>query len=144
MIGSTVEFRRTRCKARQIGVIPLIDVAMFLLIFFMVAGTVEKFDIVPVTPPHAESGKLIDEGHIIILLGRHDELVVDDELSDINQLGPYVREKLTTNPNKIITVKADAGIPAVRMIQVMDLIKLAGGRNLSIVTHSQPHATRHP
>ncbi len=30
---------------------------MFLLIFFMVAGTVEKFEIIPIDPPVAQSGK---------------------------------------------------------------------------------------
>ena len=43
-----MEFKRTRKNTTSIGLIPLIDVAMFLLIFFMVAGTVEKFELVPV------------------------------------------------------------------------------------------------
>ena len=68
-----MEFQRTRRKKIEISLIPLIDVSMFLLIFFMLAGSIERFEIIPVDPPVAQSGKLMDEGHVVILLGRHDE-----------------------------------------------------------------------
>lgn len=131
-----LDFPRIKKQPRPIGLIPLVDVAMFLLIFFMVAGTIQKFEVLPIDPPVADSGKLMDEGHIMILLGSRDEMVIDDDLTDLDHLQAYLRDKLSSNPNKIITVKADASIPAVRMIQVMDRIKAAGGKNLSIVTQS--------
>lgn len=136
MMDSAIDFPRNRKRTKQLGLIPLIDVAMFLLIYFIVAGTIEKFEIIPITPPSAASGKLMDEGHIMILLGSHEEIVINDELSDITAMEEDVRRKLAANPNKIITVKADSSVPAVRMIKVMDRIKNAGGKNLSIVTQS--------
>lgn len=139
-----MEFARARRRSRAVSIIPMIDVAMFLLIFFMVAGVVEKIEIIPVAPPMAESGKLVDEGHIVILLGTHGELVMGDDLVTEEQLESRVRELVQNNPNKVITLKADANIAAVRMIAAMDRIKLAGGRNLSIVTQSKgdEHAKR--
>ena len=137
-----MDIPRAPRRRREISLIPLIDVAMFLLIFFMVAGTLEKFQILPITPPTAESGKLVDEGHVVILLGTHDELVVDDELvPGPEAMEERVRAQLTSNPNKVITLNADATIPAQRMIAVMDRLKLAGAKNLSIVTQSEgaPH-----
>jgi len=44
---------------------------------------------------------------------------------------------LKANPNKVVTVKADAEVPANRVIDLMDAIKKAGGRNLSVVTQSR-------
>ena len=129
-------FPRTRRKPFTISIVPLIDVAMFLLIFFLVAGTVQPFEILPINPPIAENGKLMDEGHIVILLGARDEVVVDDDIAAVSELAAMVKPRLQANPNKIITVKADASIPAVRMIHVMDQLKSAGARNLSIVTQS--------
>lgn len=131
-----LDFARAPKKQRQMGIIALIDIAMFLLIFFMVAGTIEKFDVIPVEPPSAQSGKLVEEGHMIILLGTRGELVVDDALVDMDGLETIIRTQVAPNPRKIITIKADATIPAVRMIQVMERIKAAGGRNLSIATQS--------
>jgi biopolymer transport protein ExbD len=132
-----MEFARTHQKKINITLIPLIDVSIFLLIFFMVAGAIEKFEIIPVDPPVAQSGKLMDEGHIIILLGKHEEIIVDDEIVPMGEMQKQLQPQLKANPNKVITVKADAEVPANRVIDVMDAIKAAGGRNLSIVTQSK-------
>lgn len=132
-----MEFERTRRKKIEVSLIPLIDVSMFLLIFFMVAGAIEKFEIIPIDPPVAQSGKLMDEGHITILLGRHDEIIVGDDIVPMEEMQKMLAPQLQANPNKVITVKADATVPANRMIEVMDAIKAAGGRNLSVVTQSK-------
>lgn len=132
-----MEFPRTVKKTIEISLIPLIDVSMFLLIFFMVAGSVEKFELIPIDPPVAQSGKLMEEGHIVILLGHHDEIIVDDEIVEMDTMKKFLAPQLKANPNKVVTVKADATVPANRMIEVMDAIKMAGGKNLSVVTQSR-------
>ena len=132
-----MEFERTRRKKIEISLIPLIDVSMFLLIFFMVAGSIEKFEIIPVDPPVAQSGKLMDEGHIVILLGRHGEIIVGDDIVPMEEMQKMLAPSLQANPNKVVTIKADATVPANRMIEVMDAIKAAGGKNLSVVTQSK-------
>lgn len=136
-----LDFARTPRKTKALGILPLVDIAMFLLIFFMLAGTIEKFDIIDVEPPMAQSGKLVEEGHMIILLGAREEIVVDDVLVNMDGMEAIVRTQVAPNPRKVITIKADAAIPAVRMVQVMERIKLAGGRNLSIATRSDRSPT---
>ena len=132
-----MDFPRTNRKKLDISLIPLIDVSMFLLIFFMVAGTVEKFEIIPIEPPVSHHGNLMDEGHISILVGTHDEIILDDEILTIEELQKKLTPQLSANPLKIITVKADAVTPANLMIEVMDAIKAAGGRHLSVLTQSK-------
>lgn len=131
-----MEFERTRRRQIEISLIPLIDVSIFLLIFFMLAGTIEKFEMVPIDPPVAKSGKLMDEGHIVVMLGRHDEIILGDEIIEMEQMLQMLTPDLTANPNKVVTVKADAEVPANRVIDLMDAIKKAGGKNLSVVTQS--------
>ncbi|MGE0754153.1 MAG: ExbD/TolR family protein [Alphaproteobacteria bacterium] len=131
-----MNFPRTTKKRPVISLIPLIDVSIFLLIFFMVSGSIEKFEIIPVDPPLAKSGKLVDEGHVQILLGKYDEVILEDDIIEVSEMQARLAEDLKLNPNKVITVKADASVPANRVIDVMDAIKAAGGKNLSIVTQS--------
>jgi biopolymer transport protein ExbD len=131
-----MEFPRTRRKKIDISLIPLIDVSMFLLIFFMVAGTVEKFDLVPIDPPVSRNGNMMDEGHIEVLLGSHDELILDDEMVTVEEMQKTLAGMLVNNPSKVVTIKADAVVPANRMIEVMDAIKAAGGHHLSVLTQS--------
>ena len=132
-----MEFPRTRRKKIEVSLIPLIDVSMFLLIFFMVAGTVEKFEPIPIEPPVSQIGKLRDVGHETILLGNHDEIILRDEMVSIAEMQKILSPELTANPAKVVTIKADATVPANRMIDVMDAIKAAGGKNLSILTQSK-------
>lgn len=131
-----LDMRRTRHTRREISLVPLINVVFLLLIFFLVAGTLDKIEVIPVDPPMAESGKILDEGHIVILLGKYDEVILDDELIDMERIVPIVRKKLEPYPEKIITIKADMHVPAERLIQVMDYVKEAGGHNLSLVTQT--------
>ncbi|MFO0388827.1 MAG: ExbD/TolR family protein [Alphaproteobacteria bacterium] len=132
-----MNFARNEKKRITISMIPLIDVTIFLLIFFMLAGSIEKFDIIPVEPPVAQSGKLVDDGHVSIVLGKYDEIILNDEIIPMEEMQAILAPDLKANPNKVVTVKADATVPANRVIDVMDAIKAAGGRNLSVVTQSK-------
>lgn len=125
--------RRTR-RQPVISMIPLINVVFLLLIFFLVAGTVEKIDVIDVELPEAVSGELADTGPVEVLLGRHDEIIINDRPVAFDALGEAVAELLADQPDRLITLKADARMDAPRMIQVMDAIKQAGGVNLALTT----------
>ena len=114
--------------------IPLINLVFLLLIFFLVAGTIEKFDVIPVDIPVADSGKLLEEGHIVIVLGQYNEILLNDELVDIDTLRARATSLLENNPRKVISLKSDSRLEASKMVAIMDLLRLAGGKNLSIVT----------
>lgn len=138
-----MEFQRTRRKKIEISLIPLIDVSMFLLIFFMVSGTIEKFELIPIEPPVSQHGNMMDEGHVSVLLGSHDEIILGDEIVTIEEMQKILTPELTANPSKVVTVKADAVVPANRMIEVMDAIKAAGGHHLSVLTQSIAKVDKH-
>ena len=79
---------------------------------------------------------MLDQGHIIIVLGRHDEILMNDELIGPADLRPNLEQQLKHNRDRLISIKADSQLPAARMIEMMNLIKAAGGRNISMFTQS--------
>lgn len=131
-----LDIRREKKPKREVPVLPMVNVVFLLLVFFLVSGSIEKMEIVPIDPPMAESGKVLDEGHIVIVLGRYDEVIIDDELVTMDDITPIVTKALESQPGKIITLKADAGIKATRLIKVMDMVRAAGGVNLSLITQA--------
>lgn len=129
-----LELERIPFKRRDISVVPLIDVIFQLLIFFMMAGSVQKFEVVPINPPIAESTKVVEESELVILMGTHDELIVNDQMVTLDDLLPIITDALDKHPNKVITIKADASLQAAKLIELMDYVKAAGGKNISLLT----------
>lgn len=129
-----IEIERNVRPVKEISLIPLINVVFLLLIFFLVAGSLDRFEVLKVDPPVASAGEEINQGPVIIVLGRYDELLVDDELLMPEELPAAITKRLKVNPDRLITVKADARMKADRLIEVLDEINEAGGKNLTIAT----------
>lgn len=131
-----MKIERQKQRKSEIPVLPMVNVVFLLLVFFLVSGTIEQIEIVPIDPPMAESGKILDEGHVVILLGRYDEIVIDDQLVQKEEIAPIIRKKLEGYPGKVITIKADSSLKSNSLIAIMDEVKAAGGHNVSLMTQS--------
>lgn len=131
-----VKFERHTKKMKPVSMVPLINVVFLLLIFFLVSGTVKQFEVIDVELPEASSGEVLDEGAIVLLLGRHDEVILNDRPIGLMDVQAEMAESLKENPERIITVKADSRMNASRLISVMDQIKAAGGVNISLITQA--------
>ena len=132
-----MEFERNKKAIRQISLVPLINVVFLLLIFFLVAGTVEKVDVIDVQLPEAESGEVIEEGPIEILLGRYSELIANDVPIELDAIEDWLRPKLEASPERVITIKADARLEAARMIDLLDALKRSGAKQISLTTQER-------
>lgn len=133
-----MQFARThRRRNKEVSLLLLINVVFLLLFFFMVAGTIQKMELIPMQYPEAANGKPLAEGPVVIVLGSHDELVVNDELIMPEALAPTLAPLLAENPERVITIRADARVPARKVIDMMERLKQSGGINLSLVTQSK-------
>jgi biopolymer transport protein ExbD len=131
-----IEFARARRKTKTISMIPLIDVMLALLIFFLIAGRLEQVEVLKVSPPVSKSGEELAQGTITIVLGKHDEVLINDELGTLEEVLPKLKEQLKHNNKRLITLKADNRMNATRLIEVMNAIRAAGGENLTLATES--------
>ncbi|MEI7669196.1 MAG: biopolymer transporter ExbD [Pseudomonadota bacterium] len=129
-----VDIPRYKKSVREPGLIPMINVVLLLLVFFLVAGSIEKFDPVPIDLPSAKNGKRLGDGQIMIVLGAHKEIIVNDDFVQPTDFMNNIKETLKENPSKIISLKADQHLPATFMISIMNQIKEAGGTNISLIT----------
>ena len=132
----TIEFTRRTRKPRPITVISLIDVMFVLLLFFMIAGHLEKVPLVKVEVPKADSGQLLDEGPISVMLGKYGDIAINDKVLDEAQVLEELQRQLMVNPERVITIKADQYLEANKLVRFMEAVKTAGGKNLSLVTQS--------
>ena len=131
-----MEFSRTTRKLRAVSMVSLIDIVFTIILFFIVAGHMEKFSIIPVELPKADSGQKLDEGPVVVLLGRYGETIINDNIFADAAIETELKRQLAINPERVITIKADEAMDANRLVDFMEMIHKAGGKNLSLVTQS--------
>jgi len=129
-----VDIPRNKQGMREPGLIPMINVVLLLLVFFLVAGSIEKFEVLHVDLPIAKNGKMLEDGQVVVVLGSQKEILVNDEFIAPNGFSDAMKAQLKEDKNRIISLRADERLPATFMISVMNQIKSAGGTNISLVT----------
>lgn len=131
-----MEFSRAAKRPRRITLVPLINVVFMLVFFFLIAGYQETMSVIDITLPEADSGQMLDEGPIEIMLGKHNEILLNDTMLLMEDFSAAIAQELSVNPERIITIKADAGLEANRLVQLMEQIEDGGGKHISVVTQS--------
>lgn len=129
-----MEFKRNTRKLRAISMVSLIDIVFTIILFFLVAGHMEKFSIVPVELPRADSGQRLQEGPVVVSLGRYGEVIINDELYEGGAIADVLTREFAINPERVVTIKADAHLAANSLVDFLEQIRAAGGKNLSLVT----------
>lgn len=129
-----VDIPRTKKSIREPGLIPMINVVLLLLVFFLVAGSIEKFEVLHVELPIAKNGKMLSDGQVVVVLGSQKEILVNDDFVPPAEFAQAMKEALGGHTDKIISLRADQKLPATFMISIMNQIKAAGGTNISLIT----------
>lgn len=133
-MNTDIEFTRGRRRMKSAMLVSLIDIVFVVILFFLVAGRIEKLTMLPVDLPYADSGQTLEEGPVEITLGRYDEILVNDDLYTSQTVAKRLQDELRVNPERILTIKADAKLEANKLVDFMELVQKAGGRNISVVT----------
>lgn len=72
-----MRLRRRMSPSEGENVLPLINVVFLLLVFFMVAGALERADIYDVEPPQSASEAETDAGENVLLMASDGRLALD-------------------------------------------------------------------
>lgn len=122
-------------KKELINITPLIDVVFILLVFFMLAGSIERPDVMEVEPPSSESQITNVEDDVAILVSADGTVAFQDTMMPDDQaLVRTATVWFSARPQSTIQLKADAGADAARVIKVMELLREAGARFLVLLT----------
>ncbi len=128
---------RDKPERELVNITPLIDVVFILLVFFMLAGAIERPDPIAIEPPVSGSTDFSDadeaKDYIITLDPAGDIYVEDRQLTD-ERLSRQVTDLLSIQPDVLIHVKADGQTEAVRVIEIMELLRLAGAQYVVLIS----------
>ena len=105
------------------------DIAFLLLIFFLVTTTIDvDTGIGLVLPPPVEDTDIVrvkTENLLKVLVNASGQVLLDDEVTSVDQIHEIVANKLKENPKLIVSIKVDRDTPYNVYIDALDEIKLA-------------------
>lgn len=123
---------------RPDGILPMINVVFLLLIFFVINGALYATDFFAVEPPVSQSGEQVFDEETTVLIAADGRLAVRDQEVDDIDMQLAVTDRLAENRDAVIRVKSDAGADALRVIEVMELLRDVGVTYVVLMTQGPP------
>lgn len=131
-----MEFEGRSRPSLRLNLAPLIDVVLILLIFFMLTSTFVVAEAIDIDLPFSKSSQETEETQIVVLLSLDGQVALNDEVVGRDVLSERLTGLFEARPDRPATLKADADVSVQQLLEIMDLIREAGGRHVSIATES--------
>jgi biopolymer transport protein TolR len=127
--------RRERHIIREINLVPLIDVLLTVLFFYMIVSPMMSRGL-DVNLPKSEANTVKPEDRVVLTVTRGQELFVEKERIDISRLKDVLDSVRKSKPLVNVYLRADRDAPYGAVVQVMDVVKRAGIDRLGMVTEA--------
>ena len=126
-----MRFRRNqKRKVRaNLDLTPLIDVVFLLVLFFMLSSTFVIQNSIPVELPEAEGSTQFESRDVSVTItgGEEGSLYVDNvRVADMDGLGQVLAARQAADPEVMVLIRADAGVPTGRTVEVLGVAYSAG------------------
>ncbi|MQA52359.1 ExbD/TolR family protein [Pseudomonas piscis] len=123
-------------KKAHIEIIPMIDVMMFLLVFFVLISlnVIPAVGIKTQLPVASTAQQLKPQNKAVITLGLQERLQLDGQDLDEGALLAQLKMLNTGSEKLVIIINSDQGVEVKRLVAVMDLLKGNGFSSVSIAT----------
>ena len=120
-----------------IDLAPLIDCVFILLIFFMVTTTFVKDMQLELERPKASSAVASSSKAIRLFIDRNGDTYLDGEPVRLWLIQSKLRDLLSASTSKVILVVTDEGVPAGKLVEVVDQARLAGAQSVGVATRKE-------
>jgi biopolymer transport protein ExbD len=130
-------FRKRLRIGPQINIIPLIDVVLMLLIFFMVTTTFVTQPGIRVNLPKAGSAvkNMVQESNMIVIAGDKTIYINRQKIQDAEELRALlIKLRQDQKKEDLIIVKADENVTHGFVVKIMDIVRTSGFSKIAIAT----------
>lgn len=129
-----MRYRERKEAIQSIDISPLIDMVFILLIFFMVSTTFVKDMKLELERPAAASGVTASTKAVRLYIDANGDTFLDGAPIQIWVLQSRLRDLLKTMTAKAVLVITDDGVPAGKLVEVVDQARLAGATDVGVAT----------
>ncbi|MGM0413382.1 MAG: ExbD/TolR family protein [Pseudomonadota bacterium] len=133
-----MKYRQRREEANEsIDISPLIDMVFILLIFFMVSTTFVKDMDLDINRPEAASAEKASNEVTRVFVDTDGTVYFDGESVRMWALQGRIRDALASSNEDNVLVVTDDGVPAGRLVEVVDQARLAGAGHVGVATRDE-------
>ncbi len=129
-----MRYRERKETTEDINISPLIDMVFILLIFFMVSTTFVKDMKLDLDRPAAASASAASTKAIRLYIDNAGDIYLDGEPVRVWVVQSRIRDQLAGSTGKSVLVVTDDGVPAGRLVEVVDQARLAGATDVGVAT----------
>lgn len=116
----------------EVDLTPMLDVVFIMLIFFIVTANFVKEPGLEVSRPEAETAQQQEDAGILVAIGPAGDVYMDGRRIDVRQVKANVLRLRTERPDAAVVIRADRKATADIITAVMDGIRSAGVRDISL------------
>lgn len=122
----------------DLNLAPMIDVVFLLLIFFIVASTLNIREVkTTINLPDTETVEKRRETEIAIVITEEGKIYLGEKEVSINNLRNFLEERLKHSSRRDVSIYADKKVAFQQVVRVMDVVKKLKVDNLSFALRNK-------
>lgn len=135
---------RPAARIRPISIVPLVDVLLILLVFFMVTSTYLDLDTVPVSEAPAEalsespSAAASPAATLLVRIGADGSLAAAGRTLTADDFAALLAARIADEPDLNLVVLPSPRADVQALVTVMDRATLAGATRLRVLRLAEP------
>tara|TARA_R100000988_G_scaffold84274_1_gene47250 strand:- start:18 stop:425 length:408 start_codon:yes stop_codon:yes gene_type:complete len=119
----------------QEPMLPLINIVFLLLIFFMIAGSLQKLGPFEVDPPASQTAEGQPEDTIVLWFSNTGEIGNDDLTGGLDRLSSMLPADYIGRP---VEIRADHEVEGARVVSLLTRLQELGIEKVQLMTAMQP------
>ncbi|MDI3547410.1 MAG: biopolymer transport protein ExbD [Halanaerobiales bacterium] len=125
----------------DLNLAPMIDVVFLLLIFFIVASTLNIREVkTTINLPDTEAVEKRRETEIAIVITEEGKIYLGEKEVSLNNLRNFLEERLKHSSKRDVSIYADKKVAFQQVVRVMDVVKKLKVDNLSFALRNKSHS----
>ena len=127
-------FLKRNKRTRTPNLVPLINIVFLLLIFFMLTGTLKRYDIFDISPPQSTTGADAEAPELVLLISKSNQIALNNKNIEFSELQKQLLVIVETYPLQEVLVKADGKAYSGTLSKIINIIRESGIKRAAIVT----------
>jgi len=131
-----IDFGEHQPRRKYLDLTPMIDVVFLLLIFFMLTSIFGR-PMLPLNLPGSESGEIAEEPPVTVSILEDRSLHLNNDPISLDALPAALSKLFAGSRSRDLSLRADRDVPFGDVVKIMDLSRLGGAEEISVVTEAR-------